>query len=155
MRTCSPCFAGVNIYAAIFLIPFSVVLYTCTGGLKVSLKVTAIPCNGGSVPVGMLCCQKPLDNFFTCDKLQFPLKGLERQNGLPMSPAEPQRPGTTMTDRDFAVVYLRVILCPHSDHLHCPAHILVKHFHLPWQRKKGILLLLPLLLISSSDCHLP
>lgn len=27
--------AGMNIYAAIFLIPFSVVLYTCTGGLKV------------------------------------------------------------------------------------------------------------------------
>ncbi len=26
---------GMNIYAAIFLIPFSVVLYTMTGGLKV------------------------------------------------------------------------------------------------------------------------
>ena len=30
----------MNIYAAIFLIPFSVVVYTATGGLKVNLAVT-------------------------------------------------------------------------------------------------------------------
>ena len=34
------CFdAGMNIYAAIFIIPFTVVLYTSTGGLKVCAPV--------------------------------------------------------------------------------------------------------------------
>ena len=32
--------AGMNIYAAIFLIPFTVVLYTSSGGLKVGIKLT-------------------------------------------------------------------------------------------------------------------
>jgi hypothetical protein len=36
----------MNIYAAIFLIPFSVVLYTMTGGLKVSGDVALL---GGNI----------------------------------------------------------------------------------------------------------
>ena len=35
--------AGMNIYAAIFIIPFTVVLYTSTGGLKVRSHIQRRP----------------------------------------------------------------------------------------------------------------
>ena len=35
--------AGMNIYAAIFLIPFSVVAYTTSGGLKVFPRTFVLP----------------------------------------------------------------------------------------------------------------
>ena len=56
--------AGMNIYAAIFIIPFTVVVYTATGGLKV---VTLFPCmlavRHCQQHVMSVCLQTPIDTI--------------------------------------------------------------------------------------------
>lgn len=47
--------SGMNIYAAIFLIPFSVVLYTSTGGLKVGSSAGSLVSKQCNVTLRLVC----------------------------------------------------------------------------------------------------
>ena len=128
----------MNIYAAIFLIPFSVVLYTSTGGLKVSLKASKMLCCHSFFLVSLKSAFKVEDTraahrTFTktilTDCRDYPesthqacLKYFERQKWSLVCYMPPWDLRFSASAVDFCL-----LIRSHSRHLHSPSHLLVRH----------------------------